>query len=908
MWKKQTYQHRTGKSRRLLSLPGYLGLFALLLLPGTVYSTTTTELHSAMIYGFLRYIEWPDDDRLKQINIAIVSNSHSLADEINKAAQQIHIRNHSVHAGNIPAQQVNGQLYQVVVLDAQNSHQIGDIANKLRRSNTLLVTFDSTEKRDFMLNIITKADGTTGFEVNRTNIVFEHLQMDKEILLLGGSELDVAELFRESEYQLQQIKEDLLSKEQALQHAGQELEKNRLQLSRQQAALKQQAQALQAQQDEINRRNQAITASDTKYQKLLNEVRDISTSLEQKQSVLSQSQQALDKKQQELQTQQQKITHLKTLIDRNNTILSNQEKSIRAQQLELSDTKQTISKQRGMLWVSMIFTALLMLLTLLILYISRSRHKTIQMLQQTRRELEKANHAKSDFLAKMSHEIRTPMTGLLGMSDLLKDTRLTAEQKRCNDVIQSSGKALLTVINDILDYSKIESGKMALSLETFELEKLLIDIMAMFRVQEENKNVLAMADIDDAIPQYVYGDANRLRQILINLLSNAFKFTEEGEIIVRLEPVAGQPGMVRLSVSDTGIGIAAEKQKLLFSEFSQVDNSTARKYGGTGLGLAICKQLAELMGGSIGVDSQPGKGSCFWVTLSLPGADLLTPEQDLSVLKHKRLLIVDDNESFCRIFRHYAQHWEMEAEAVAGIEAAWQRLMQSLALEQPYDLVVSDINLGRESGVELARRIYQEPRLKTLKVVLATASCTVPDTNQLHQAQVTLAVEKPHLAKEFQQMLLQALDSHPPTDAQEDTTPAPASSIPIPPLRILVAEDNPVNQKVIAAILQKLQQQAEYVENGKIALQRVQAHPAYDVILMDCEMPEMDGYTAAENIRRWERSQQRQPVPIIALSAHVLPEFIEKSLQAGMNTFITKPIAINELAMHLRNIAAQEPH
>ncbi len=514
-------------------------------------------------------------------------------------------------------------------------------------------------------------------------------------------------------------------------------------------------------------------------------------------------------------------------------------------------------------------------------------------------EAEAANKAKSSFLAMMSHEIRTPMNGVIGAASLLLGTELSELQEEFTHTIQVSGENLMTIINDILDYSKIEAGKIDLESTPFNLRECVEDAFDLFVQAAAKKNLELICDVEPDAPEGLLGDPTRLRQIVVNLLGNAIKFTEDGEVSVHVSPlepdVDSKACKLEFSVRDTGIGISEEAQKRLFQSFTQADVSSTRKYGGTGLGLAISRRLTELMGGEIWLESEEGKGSTFKFIIELPTASMPKKKAEIvfsEQLKDKRVLIVDDNETNRRILATQMQQWEAFPELFSHPELVVDHLKEN----PPYDIILLDFHMPVMDGSELAKAIYDLPDYPdTPLIILSSSFETVPADKS-----ISARMAKPIKMNKLKHLMLQLINRG---RGAETSTPVAGShhrSKKKISLRILVAEDNPINQRVAQMMLQRLGcEQAVFVENGEEAVAAV-LDAEYDVVLMDVQMPQMNGLEATAEIRK-HVGKKEEPW-IIALTAGVMADERKKVMQSGMNDFMAKPLAVDQLEEKLQEV------
>jgi signal transduction histidine kinase/CheY-like chemotaxis protein/HPt (histidine-containing phosphotransfer) domain-containing protein len=518
---------------------------------------------------------------------------------------------------------------------------------------------------------------------------------------------------------------------------------------------------------------------------------------------------------------------------------------------------------------------------------------------------EEASRAKSLFLANMSHELRTPLNGVIGMVDLLLATQPSAQQRRYCEVAKSSARSLLELINDILDFSKIEAGKLELDSTDFSLHELIENVTQMLGQTAERKKIELICGIGQGVPRTICGDPTRLRQIVLNLVTNAIKFTEDGEVVINaavLEQTATR-ALLKISVKDSGIGIPKERLTRLFKSFSQVDASTTRKFGGTGLGLAISQRLVEMMGGEIGVDSEEGHGSIFWIKLRVEKrATLPSQVREIGVdPRGLRALVVDDNSTNREILQAQLTSWRLQADVAGSASEAIEMLESAVANGAPYRFAILDMRMPKVDGMQLAGEIKSNPRTRDVILISLSSMGDPLKTEEMNRVGFAACLTKPALPSQLFDAIVDSLAAHEkPANVAAAAAPPAAASIRLDGIRILLAEDNAVNRFVASELLTNLGCVCLMAENGHEAVEMALGE-THDVILMDCQMPELDGFEATRNIRKAEKAAGNGTHrPIIALTANAIKGDRELCLAAGMDDYVTKPIEPVELFSAIR--------
>ncbi len=489
------------------------------------------------------------------------------------------------------------------------------------------------------------------------------------------------------------------------------------------------------------------------------------------------------------------------------------------------------------------------------------------------------------FMANMSHEIRTPIHGILGSLDVVKGTDLDERQQLFINTAHVSCEALLDIINNILNFSKINADKLDLEITDFSVQELVSEVNSIMAMTEPDKPVEVLSFVEKSVPLVLRGDSSRLRQMLINLISNGLKFTDSGEVYTRVERRFENENEVslRFEVRDTGVGIPKSMQRNIFNSFVQVDASITRRFGGTGLGLTIVKEFVTLMGGTVGVDSIPGKGSLFWFEITLQKAAQLVPGESKKGLSGLSVLVVDDTNANRQIFGEYLKSWGAVPELVSSGEAALQKMLVAYNLGKPYDLILLDWFMPKMDGLTLAKQINTDPRFNQTPVVLLASYAIAQE--KLDRAGVKYSLTKPIRSSVLKSLLLEVIQQKNDPLVQEVVKESSA---------ILLAEDNEVNALIARTLLEDEGHDIQHVLDGKEAVEAVKTQ-RYSLILMDVHMPDVDGYAATKLIRQWERKHAAQPVTIVAMTANALKGDREKCLEIGMDDYLAKPVSRDAL-------------
>jgi signal transduction histidine kinase/CheY-like chemotaxis protein len=842
-----------------------------------------------LLKSILLNTTWPQEDQIDHFVLGLYGKDKALLRILQREMPGYKVRGKSVRVSTYESLSAARQAHILVLSSSENSN-LARIDKALAKSQTLIVTDDASDKRNIMVNFTHPSKSRLSFEINRSNIVYAGLNLSKDMLLFGGSKLDLAAIYEETEAELVRAKAVASEQQKLLEDQRNTIERQRREVAanrRELASLEQQLSGIQ----EI-------------LQESENRLGENAAALVEKETILAEKEAHIESYSERIQRNLQRLESQQEAI-------SEQERKIKEQDTVLVKQVNTIENQRSTLLAAAAVLLLVLSLIVVIFRGYRSKHRLALQLEGKTRELGVANEklvqlteAKSLFLSSMSHEIRTPMNGVIGMAELLEGTDLTTQQGEYVSLIIKSADTLLGLINDILDFSKIEAGRLDLEWIPFNLRDILGDTLQTLALRANEKGLELTFHIPPDVPDRLIGDPLRLRQVLVNLVGNAIKFTETGEVAVdlQLEAASASEARVLFEVRDTGIGISEAQQQKIFEAFGQADSSTTRQFGGTGLGLAISCQLAEMMGGRMAVRSKPGQGSTFFFS-----ADFHLPDEPVSVplrpeeLQGLKALVVDDNSTNRMILEELLVNWGMSVIVADSGENALAALARARTAGDSFTLALLDVKMPNMDGFELAARIRQQQTQQEMRILMLTSAGRSNTEGIRKRLDISRVLLKPVKHSDLQTAITDALGV---TTASTSKT---SHGLPVDllPRRVLLVEDNPVNLKVARELLARRGHNVEVARNGTEAVDAVARQP-FDVVLMDVHMPVMDGLSATRIIREREHASGRH-VPIVALTAGATVEDRENSIAAGMNDFVSKPFRAAELFAAVEGVPAEAP-
>ncbi len=884
-----------------------LTLFLLIIFSGNIHSRQSirpTDFKSTFIFHLLENVEWKEENSFKTYQVGIVGNNQQLLQKLRQSAKLNLVNNKKVEIKNV-SNLNEMKKFHLLFITSNKDPILPNISSATSRTNTLLVTENTFYKTNTMINLLADQDHGYLFEVNKANLTFEHLDINNDILLLGGTEMDVAELFKKSEDQLAILKEDLekqrkeLAKSKHLMLLYQEQYKNSVNES---VRIKQQV------------KEQAILLQE-KEKKLS----AIKLELKSAENLLNSNEAILGEKLDAIANKEKQVTSLSDLINKNQRILEAQKKSIEDQKLKLESQKKALEKQVYQIeqqqhWLILGSFILLIISVFLavIVHLNKARKKTnYELLNKNialneaqkalliaRDQAQTANDAKSSFLANMSHEIRTPMNAIIGMLHLTKKTNLDDKQGDYIRKMDNAANSLLEIINDILDFSKVEAGELKMEKIEFSLSRVLDNLANLTGLKIQEKGLEFIYDIDPNIPEKLIGDPLRLSQVLVNLTNNAMKFTEQGHVKVKISTSHVENHQIKLQfqVIDSGIGMTKEILNRLFKPFSQADTSTTRKFGGTGLGLAICKRLVESMGGTIAVSSSPKKGSVFTfnTTFSFERSFSILDRMEKHLpLSKQHIITFINSEQNKDAIESILNSFGCPTSSINSLEN-FNALIKS---SNEKNLLSNHLLIDYKIACHYKDELLQLKRQVKFKIILLSSGIFERDENFIQTISPDIIINKPITPSCMLDGLMTlsglknsiSISNRLAKYSENEKLKKLSNSL--KNADILIVEDNEINQEVAKEILTQSVHSITLANNGLEAVELILKNQ-YDCVLMDIQMPIMDGYEATDNIRKTFNTEE---LPIVAMTANALGGDKEKCLAAGMNDYISKPIRVTEL-------------
>ncbi len=868
---------------RLISRLSLLLLAVVISVPGQSQVVSFEAAKTRLLKAILSNTTWPDESKIDGFVYGLYGSDEALRQVMTEQMAGFTVRGKPISIEVFSDLADAGSSHVLVVANSQNA-SLSEIDQALQQSQTLIVTDASGDKANTMVNFTYPTKTSLAFEINAGNIIYAGLNLSRDMLMFGGSKLDLADIYAETEAKLVRAKA-IASDQQR-------------QLDDQQRLLVQQGNTIQRQRQEVAANRQELGGLESR----LVEIQQV---LIDSEGQLAENASELDEKERILAQKEAHIESYSVRIASNMQRLEEQQAAINEQESVLVKQLGTIESQRLILLATGAVLVLVLVLIGLIFRAFRGKQrlalqlhgKTLE-LGVANRQLVQVTQAKSRFLSTMSHEIRTPMNGVVGMAELLEGTHLTRQQNEYVGLITKSADTLLGLLNDILDFSKIEAGRLELEVVSFNLRDVLTDTLQTLASLAEDKGLELTLRIPPAVPEKLMGDPLRLRQVMVNLVGNAIKFTETGEVAVELQQEPGEPGTsrLRIEVRDTGIGISLDQQQAIFDAFGQADSSTTRRFGGTGLGLAITRQIVGLMQGRLAVRSEPGVGSTFYFSACFPLSDEFEPNAlPPPQLRGLDVLVVDDSRTNRMILKELLEHWGMIPCLAANADAALAELDRE---DRSFAIAIIDVNMPRTDGYELAGAVRQRPSNQSLRLVMLTSAGRASSESSRLGLQISRVLLKPTRQAD----LLRAITDAVGLTSEGRSSGSMKSPSDVAPRKVLLVEDNAVNQKVALELLSRRGHHTELACNGAEALEAI-ATGNFDLVLMDVHMPVMDGLTATRMLREREHGSGMH-LPVIALTAGATVEDRENSLAAGMTGFVAKPFRAEELFRAVEGVSA----